>query len=395
GITDTIEKVADEQRIKLVEQIAGKLPKTPVFELYPGRKTDRLRLFDGTRINREDANILGAIDPEKLNREAIELSKTGKPETTAELIKIAIEQDIDSLGKWAAEIIAASDENFKTEILKLLEPRPAFGDFEPILTLLRKAPTQGPLRLKILEILKPYLHEDKVFQAFTLILANQDSPDRNSAAAIFFSSLPPDRLGNCENWVKDPDPEFVRIIFQTLTRPDSQLKDKAFELMLVSSPPDVQMNLLMQFHYQEKIHGTGAIDRLKQLISGNHDEKVKKLALEKMIHDTANTTYGWKTLESLLPTIDSPEMLNMAKTSLARYVDQANPEGAREWQMNSMLSGSSEQRSAAAHNFLRKDPDENLKLVVKKLKDHFNEDGFLEALLRGFSESGFSKIKKP
>ncbi|MFZ5949689.1 MAG: hypothetical protein ACOYXC_03210 [Candidatus Rifleibacteriota bacterium] len=395
GITDTIEKVADEQRLKLVEQIAQKLPKFPVFELYPGKKTERLKLFDGAKINREDANILGAIAPEKLNREATELSSSGNQAITAELLKIAIEQDIDSLGKWASEVIASSDENFQTEILKWLEPRPAFGNFAPILSLVRKATTQGQLRQKALEILKPYLHEEKVFQAFTMILTNQDSPDRNSAAAIFFTGLPPDRLKECENWIKDPDPEFVRIIYQALTRNDSPLKDQAFGLMLADSPTDVQMNLLMQFHYQEKTHGTEAIDKLKQVINSSSDEKVKKLALEKMIYDTASTPYGWKTLESMLSKIDDPEMLDKANVSLARYVDRANPDGAIEWQMKSLLSKNREQQLAAAHNFLRKDVDGNLKVLITQLKECLKDDEVFEALLRGMSESGFSKIQNP
>ena len=396
GITGTVEKFASKQKAKLTEQIKAKLPVLPVFELYPGKSPDKLVLYSGTGINREAAHILGAVDPERLASEALVLSQKGDESLSSDLFQIAVEQDIDCLGEWAVGFIGQVDAAALPRLVEQLAPRTAFGGFGPILAILKRT-SESKARQRIFEILQTYIHDEKVYLAFLKIVANRSDPDRIRVAALFFRNLPPDRLKTCESWIDDPDREFVNLIYQAITRSDSPLKDQAFGLMLIGSPVETQMNLLMNFHFNESQHGNDVIEKIKTVCVKASDARVRKLALEKLMYETAGNLHGWKALEEILPTITDPEMLKRAREALATNVGKADPAGAKAWQMTAMLNGSEEERVAAAHKFFRSenDIDEKLRLILPHLSRFLHEERFFEALLRGFSENGMSRLKNP
>ncbi|MBA4387863.1 MAG: hypothetical protein C0404_07770 [Verrucomicrobia bacterium] len=389
-----VSEVADQYKKKLLGQLAEKLKAWPKFEVFPGRDPNATTLMKNGTIDHEAALVLSCLAPDKLWKEAAEATWTLQPPQRTELVKVAIDHNITSLVAWVTGVIHAETPQARKDIWMSLQKKPSFGGFDPVLAMQSRA-EQDEEKAKIMEACKGYLFDQKVLNTVTGLLLRASFTRRGDMARLLLQECPHPMLASYTWLSADKDDNVAEMAIQIIPHRDQKLRWQMMIDHFDKWTPFRKSASLFNFHYNPREHGPEMLALLKRAAGRDQEESVRERAIHILMYETAETPEGWNILDEVRKTETDPKRVQQIKEALATSVNAANPAGAEAYLLNSMLEGSPEERKKAAHKYFRSQGsvDTKLKTIVPVLPRYLSEKGFFEALLRGFSEQGMSKLK--
>ncbi|HNV70838.1 MAG TPA: hypothetical protein PKO06_14145, partial [Candidatus Ozemobacteraceae bacterium] len=190
------------------------------------------------------------------------------------------------------------------------------------------------------------------------------------------------------------DPEVARLALEVINRrlPDAGT-ELAIELFPHSSATE-KRSLLWNLKQKHSALPAASVGILRQA-ARDSDRGIRDDALEILCDQAYHSLEAWKALNDVKGTITDPAWRERIGRQLADSVQKSNPDMARQFVFAAIRGASADDRRAAAHKVFRLGlPADALLPEVAALVTTYGSDGkFFEALLRGFTEQGMSRLK--
>lgn len=214
NIYEKMEQKAQQLRNNLSEKIKENLSTIPIFKLFPGLSKDEITLFEDGEINAESAHAMALIDPDRFRKEAaLIFNQKEKEEEQAVLMQVIIEEKLDSMADWTAEVLKTAPKETQREVIKHLRLHSSLGNYKPALALLNSDDFHA--RSQIIFCLKDDLDEPIVRNAFEKIIKNKNDELRGTAAKLFLKGIPEDELPKYFHLALSEDQQFAKEAYIT------------------------------------------------------------------------------------------------------------------------------------------------------------------------------------
>lgn len=393
---ERVREVAELYEKKLMARFAEKLKSFPKFVLFPGRDPAQTSLLKNGAVDHEAALVLSCLAPARLHAEAAAATWTLQPPHRAELAKVAIDHNVTSLVAWVTGVINVETDSARTSIWESLKKRPSYGSFDPLLMMVARA-GDNEKKIALLKACKGYLSDAKVMNVIASFVNQHAMGNRGDLVSLLLTECPHNMLPSYLWLSADKDINVADIAIQIISRRDESLRWKMMVDYFDKWSPERKSAMLFNVHYNPREHGPEVLALFKKAAGRDQDPRVREQALHFLMYETAETPEGWKILDEIGKSETDPKTAAKIKEVLASAVSKADPALAETYLLNSITQGSPAERKQAAHKYFRggSDIDAKLKAVMTVLPNYENEPGFFEALLRGFSEQGMSKLKDP
>ena len=324
--TAQTDKLIQEKEKELVSAFIAMLQaQLPPFAIFPGVDAGKLQLRAGKRLDREAAFALLYLDPERLKREATQLSQAGDRAVDTDLMLFAVAADLDYLSSWVVQKIPSAESSAQSELARELRLRPWYGDYAAAAALIQNASFfPGDAMQSLAGRFEP-----KVRDAVLKRIADPRGRDRANYASFFVQQAPMDDAARqAALWVKDKDSFLGVSAYVGLLNRD---RKRAADLMFDEYDhvgPAVQEKMLQFFKYSPQEDGERG---LRLLVKVSREKSPAGDNARAVLREASQTSaQGWEAYLYLAEAENDPGRKTEMERELiwkARYARSDKAEG--------------------------------------------------------------------
>ncbi len=387
GSRDAESVIADRQAA-LTERVHNALKTLPTFELFPGVPPDTPLVDENDRLRLPAAQALIYGQPETALKRFSELAASGNGFLREDICRAAILAGADYLGGLIARLLPDLDTLKQRRITGLLAHNPAFGDYQPILSLLLR-PKEGIFPEEAVNALRPHLHTPKIRDLFMKLINDQTVFRRYSyAIALLQESGLPEVEILAPAWVANEDARFASRIFTAVSVKHPSLA-RRLAMTVFDDVSDSVQHAMLNFL---RLGLGSADDEVMQLFKRNalrqDSSLIVDLAYESLV-GVARTHRGWKVLRELDEVESNPNRRQLIKRALMSHVEYLHPESARKFLFEQLAGDPPDARHHAIGLLLDRSDStpETLSAVAGILRREPDDKGTIRAAILGLHQN--------
>ena len=357
-------QIAAEHRQELLAALDKVMEAVPKLVLFPDIDIETAAMVKDGRLDRQVVMAIAYADRARVLGDLSTLAKEGVESSQGDVAWLAVVLGMEELAGFVADKLPGLDGRVKEEVLRELEKRPHYGDFEPLLAVINQVPPRQTPPSPAVQALGEHLDEEKVKRAFVDKVNDPKSPGRSNYVHALVRSLPREELvALVPVWITDRDDDFARQAFTQLRNQDKALADAQMENLFNKVSPVVRMSMLQGFRYNENEHSPEMLGLLKQAAVQREDKGLRQAALAILV-DAAYLAEIWDFLDGQMENESDARERERIKGRLVYHLRRAHPEDADAMSARWLDDESGQIRFSVAMALLEQDDDKKAKLQM-------------------------------
>ncbi len=294
---DEGDRLEAENRIILKDKLQQELSNLPPFRLFPGLDAARLTILGNNgKVDRKAATALAYLNREKFSAQLKNALQIDSRSGRGELMGLVVDLGLEESSGWLLQSLETANLYDQQQVLEAIQYKPWFGDWEPVLWLLKSG--HDDVRSNLSRQLGDHLANPRIKGAFIEIGNNPRDPRRLEMASLLLRKLPKEEIEPYAVWVDDRDIRFSEQIFNLLKRKDPALGRKMTLSKFATAKPGLQEAMLNGYKFDSEFIDPEEIKILKSAAAQKANSKLHSNALNTLLNATYRTEV-WKCLWEL------------------------------------------------------------------------------------------------
>ena len=386
-------KIADEHRKKLLASLGESIDALPELIFFPEIDISTAPMVKDGHLDRQVVMAIAFADRERVLGDLRQLADEGIESSHGDVAWLAVSLGMEELADFVTEKLPGLERKIKSEVLRELERRPHYGDFEPLLAAINHVDPRQPSPSQAILALSNHLDEKKVKEAFLKKVSDVSDGRRQDYINALVRSLSREELVELVPlWLTDSDENFARQVWTNIRNADMDFAELQMVNLFSKVSPGVQRGMLQGFRYNENRQAEGLLEILTATASQNKNTNIKKTAVNILIA-AAHVTEIWDFLNDYVQSESDPQISESIKSRLIYSLRRAHSDDADEIFLKWLDDSSGQIRFAAVMGILDSDDDkkEKLEMLAGRLKAMPDAE-----ILRGSVQAAFQfwKLRK-
>lgn len=386
-------QIAAEHRQQLLAALDKAMETLPKLVLFPDIDIETAAMVKDGRLDRQVVMAIAYADRGRVLGDLSTLAKEGVESSHGDVAWLAVALGMEELAGFVADKLPGLDGRVQTEVLRELEKRPHYGDFEPLLAVIHNAsPRQTPPSAAV-QALGKHLDEEKVKKAFVDKVGDPSSPGRSNYVPALVRGLPGEELAALAPvWIADQDENFARQAFTQIRNRDQALANVQMEKLFDKVSPAVRQSMLQGFRFNENEHSPEMLELLKQAAAQREDKGLRQSALGILV-DAAYVAEIWDFLDGQMEKESDARERERIKERLVYHLRRAHAEDADAILTQWLEDASGQIRFSVTMALLEQDDDKKAKLQMLADRLKAGQD---PEILRGAVQAAYQywKLRK-
>ncbi len=369
--------MSEANALSLQHSISNKLNQLPEFELFPGFSPEASRLVVDGHLNEEHARPLAYRSPSALGSELSLAAIDATPTLAFEICSLIAQLQIEELAPILTDLAPQLGTQERRDVVMHLRNAPAFGNYNPILAIIRSSPADIYPETAM-SALKKRLMMPRVRKLVEEKIRGSDPLVRRYYAAALFNEMPLEEMeAKADFWLSEENGDVGAEFFEAVMLHHPRYGEKLFGERFNESPGSVQRTMVRSVHLT-LLNYTDAIgESLKQAALQNEDLQLKDLAYEELGR-IADFEKGWWLLREIEESESDDRKRELAKIHLVRNLDLLPKEKALLFLQPQITCGLAEAESVAMNYFFSKNYRKTE--VLEQIVDHLRSNPGTEFL---------------
>jgi len=380
GRSDTqAERLRRDKTKELHTALEVALAKLPPFELFPGLDPTTLNVRVGERLDARAVQALSYLDKPRLVAQLDELSRDARLQNN--LAPLVVSLNLDSLATWLTQTLPQLDRKAQAAVADELAKRPSFGDYEPLLAMLKR-PELGQ---EVFNALRGQLHVPKVRQ--TLLAESTRPANRWNFTSLYISEAPLDEVRQqVRIWLADKETDFIRMTLNGLGNRDR----KAILQLALDEFPRVPDPVKALFLHQLGSDRHAQFDPLLPIVQEavRSSNQAVRDACRDLLMDRAGVPAAWDLVRDLAKSESDPRRREQMTLKLIYTARQAHPETGPQWLIEQLRHPVATVRHQAVGILVFQDKlaNDDFKPFVSYTSDNPDDRAFMTTVIKAIHQ---------
>lgn len=371
----------------LKKEFASVIKDLPEFRFFPGVRLDDPLTQDDGRLNLNVARALIYESPEIAVKRLTRLAETADTFTLEEICTAGVSTGAEILAPLIAEILPKLEPVKQRRIMIELENNPAYGNYDPILSLIRR-PRPGLFPEEAVAALESHLHVRVVREVLVEKINNPNTFRRYHYAITLIRRIPLEEIEIlAPAWISSKDERFAGRVFDAVALRHPEFAQRLIRTIFDEVPQSMQIKMLEHLQLDLANADDATVELFKRCTQRRDNGRLVDLAYESLA-GISRFHRGWKALRELEGIEPDSNRQQLIKRALMTHVEYLFPEKARDFLIEQLKGKHLNARNYAISRLLERSDSktEILKIIADLIRTSPNDQNLIGSSIMGLHQ---------
>ena len=363
--------LADSNKKSLYLSISNQFHALPEFTLFPGFDPSESDLIVNGRLNHDHARPLAVRDPNELGAEFSLAAMNASPQLLADMCLLIAQLQVEELTPILTDLLPQIPIRQQEIVLTEIRSSPSFGDFAPILAVIKHSPPDT-FPQSAISMLRKQMTEPKVRSVIEDKLRTSSERVRPYFASALFHELPRHEFqDSAEEWLTHESDSVAREFFSAMVLRHPDLGRRFHAELYDNVSDEIRLTMIREVKLSTITYLDGNGESLRKAALQNEHPRLKQAAYDELGH-LSDFEKGWRIIQKVEKHESNRSFRELAKIILIRHLDILKEEEILKIIHPELISGFPKAETSALNYFFSKDFEKTtaLDLIAKHLRDN-------------------------
>lgn len=372
----------------LQKELARVIEDLPPFRFFPNVNPEDPLTLAGGRLNLDVARALIYEDPETALEKFTGLARSSDTFALEEICLAGVTTGADFLAPLIAGILPELDPAKQKRILIELENKPMFGNYAPILSLIRR-PQPGIFPERAVAALEEHLHIREVRETFLEKINNPETFRRYHYADILTRRIPLEEIEIlAPKWIISDDDRFAVRVFDSVAIRHPKFAQQLIRTVFDEVPESLQLKMLEHLRIDLANADDQIVALFKRCTQRRDSSRIVDLAYDSLA-GISRFHRGWKALRELEAIEMDANRQQLIKRALMTHVEYLFPDTARDFLIEQLKGDHKNARDYAISRLLERNDSktEIMSIIAELIRAEPNDQGLIGVTVMGLHQN--------
>lgn len=381
------EDIIADHLAALKKELAKVMEDLPEFRFFPGVKLDDPLTQKDGRLNLDVARALIYESPETALERLTRLAETSDTFALEEICMAGVSTGAEILAPLVAEILPLLEPVKQRRIMIVLENKPTYGNYDPVLSLIRR-PKPGLFPEQAVAALQDHLHARVVRE---VLLEKIDDPAtfrRYHYAITLIRRIPLEEIEIlAPAWITSEDERFAGRVFDAVALRHRDFAQRLIRTVFNDVPQSMQIKMLEHLRIDLAKADDQTVELFKRCTQRRDNSRIVDLAYESLA-GISRFHRGWKVLRELEGIEPDSNRQQLIKRALMTHVEYLFPDKARDFLIEQLKGNHLNARDYAISRLLERSDSktEILRIIASLIRSSPNDQKLIGASVMGLHQ---------